>query len=129
MKSLFIGLAALIGMSFVAAPAEAKPNKAKVFIVEPAPNQAPVEAKVKGQHPHKKHQGAKQNQLQQAIKDGRITKPEAKRLKLQKQQLRHMKQVALADGVITPREHRKISKAQQNFKKNKQQAIQNQNIR
>jgi hypothetical protein len=127
MKSLLLGLAAFVGISLVAAPAEAKPNKAKVFIVEPAPNQAPTEFQGKLQHKKAKHQG--QSPLKQAIKEGRLTKPEAKRLQLQRQQLHSMKQAAAADGVITPREHRKINKAKQSFKQNKQRAIHNQNTR
>jgi hypothetical protein len=125
MKSLLLGLAVFVGVSFVATSAEAKPPQAEVIVVAPA--QPPAQAKHQGKKG--KHQHHEQKQLKQAVKDGRITQQEAKRLKQQKHQLHKMKQAAAADGVITPREQRKLGKAKQSFKQNKQRAIHNQNVR
>jgi hypothetical protein len=129
MKSLFVGLAALIGVSLVASPAEARPRKGTVVIVETPAPVAPVQTNAvqgnKVKHQHKPEQEA----FKQAVKDGRITKQEAKRLKMEKTRIHQMKQVAAADGVVTPKEQRQLRKARQRFEQDKQQAIENDKTR
>ena len=134
MKSLFVGLAALLGLSLVASPAEARPRKGTVVIVETPAPVAPVAQegpfKAKPINKMAKHQQkADQVALKQAVKDGRITKQEAQRLRMQKMKINQMKQAAAADGVITPIEKHKIMKAKQHFEQSKQKAIQNDKTR
>jgi hypothetical protein len=118
MKSLLLGVAALLGVAF-STTAEAKHNKKDtVIVVDPS-----HKMNKKG-HPHKDA-----SQMKQAMKDGRLTQAEANKLRAEKHKIQQMKKAAAADGVITPLEAKKISKAKKRFHHHKEQALTNGNVR
>jgi hypothetical protein len=50
--------------------------------------------------------------IQQGVRTGALTAPEAQRLEQRESHITSLKQSARADGVVTAREHRKIKRAE-----------------
>ena len=53
-----------------------------------------------------------QARIEQGVKSGELTKPEARHLRHDQRHIQRMKQRAKADGVVTPRERERITVAQ-----------------
>jgi biopolymer transport protein ExbB/TolQ len=59
------------------------------------------------------HRQVKQEaRIQQGVKSGELTKPEARNLRHDQRHIQRMKQRAKADGTVTPRERERLTAAQ-----------------
>jgi hypothetical protein len=70
---------------------------------------------VEAKHRHHNINKAQQNQrerIQQGVRNGSITKMEARKLHMQQAKIRHYKQMAKADGRVTNRERKLIHREQ-----------------
>lgn len=65
-----------------------------------------------------KYQRNQHVRINQGVKSGKLTRPEAMRLRMQQAKVRHYKQMAKADGRVTRHERRMIHHAQKNASRN-----------
>ncbi len=56
--------------------------------------------------------------IKQGVRNGQLTKHEARRLHMQQAKVRHYKQMAMADGRVTPRERQMIRHTQKQANRN-----------